>query len=124
MERYRDDSKKETRYSRNYTDNPELTRGLDVSFLVDYALLNRLASNKREEIDWNDVNLAALKRAIKNFIDFDPNLRDAKFMNIVKNEFRNVKHEQTQRFNAIKTIITRNLDTFDKNKQRALNIIK
>ena len=124
MERYRDDAKKETRYSRNYTDNPELTRGLDVGFLVDYALLNRLASNKREEIDWNDVNLAALKRAIKNFIDFDPNLRDAKFLNIVKNEFKNVKHEQTQRFNAIKSIITRNLDTFDKNKQRALNIIK
>lgn len=124
LEKYDKDSKKETKYNRNLSDNLELKRDLDNTFLIDYALIDALSKNKQVETSWQDINYSMLKRSIKSFIDYDPYMDENGFMAIVKKEFKEVRKEQQRRINAITGVIEHDLNRFDKNKLQALQVLR
>lgn len=124
LEKYDKDSKKETKYNRNLSDNLELKRDLDNTFMIDYALIDSLSKNKEVDASWQDINLSMLKRAIKSFIDYDPYMDENGFMSVVKKEFKEVRREQQSRINAITGVIEHDLNMFDKNKAQALNALR
>lgn len=111
MERFNKDIKKETNYNRSSADNPELKNKMDLSFLIDYSLLDGAFKHDTEEIDWDQVNLNMLKSSIKNYLDNDPYLAETKFLNLVKKEFKNVKKEQEVRHVSIRKIIEKDIGT-------------
>lgn len=81
MERFDKDIKKETNYNRSSADNPELKNKMDLSFLIDYSLLDSAFKHNTEVVDWDQVNLNMLKSSIKNYLGNDPYLAETKFLN-------------------------------------------
>ena len=111
MERFDKNIKKETNYNRNSVDNQDLKNKLDLSFLIDYSLLDGAFKQNTNEVDWNQINLNILKNSIKNYLDNDPYLTENKFLSLVKKEFKNVKKEQEVRYVSIRKIIEKDIDT-------------
>lgn len=124
MERYDKDAKKETKYNRSITDNQELKSKLDLAFLIDYSMLDKLSNNTPEENDWEEIYYNMLKRSIKNYLLYDPNMTENAFINVVKKEYKATKREQSNRLNEIKRILERSLNDYYKQTDKALGILK
>lgn len=123
MERFDKDVRKEVKYNRSITDSHELKEKMDLSFLIDYSLLESIGKQKHDEIDWDEINLNMLKNSIKNYLDSDPYLDENKFLNLVKREFTNVRRTQQTRLNNIRRIIEHDMRDFDKSIADAVKII-
>lgn len=123
MEKFDKDVKKEVKYNRSLSDTHELKDKMDLSFLIDYSLLEKVGKNKTTEIDWNQINFNMLKQSIKNYLDEDPYLDELKFLNLVRKEFKNVRKEQHTRLERITKIIEKDISDFDKNVNNVFKVI-
>lgn len=124
LERYDKDLKKETRYSRNLSDNQDIKSKLDLSFLLDYSIIDNLSKSKVSATDWEEINLNMLKRSVKTYLDFDPDINETEFLRIMKKEYKEAKRIQGIRFNEIKKIIESGLNSRERKIKQAINSIK
>lgn len=124
LERYDKDLKKETRYSRNLSDNQDIKSKLDLSFLLDYSIIDNLSKSKVSATDWEEINLNMLKRSVKTYLDFDPDINETEFLRIMKKEYKEAKRIQGIRFNEIKKIIESELNSRERKIKQAINSIK
>ena len=123
MERFDKNIRKESRYNRSSADDHELKNKLDLSFLIDYSILDGAFKQNTNEIDWDQVNLNMLKSSIKNYLDNDPYLTENKFLSLVKKEFKNVKREQESRYVIIRKIIEKDINNYNKKIDSIIKLI-
>ena len=123
MERYDKDVRSEIKYNRNLSDNQELKTDLDMSFLINYAIIEKLSKDHKTESDWQEVVMTMIQHSIKSFMDYNPNVDENKFANIVRKEFKAIKRDQKVRLGEIKHILNKDMQDFKNRKNKALNCI-
>lgn len=124
MEKYDKDVRSEVRYNRNLSDNQDIKSDLDMSFLINYAIIEKLSNDKKTDSDWQDVVMTMIQRSIKSYLDYNPEVDENKFANIVKKEFKEIKKEQKVRLGEIKHIVNKDISLYNSNRNKAMNIIK
>lgn len=124
MEKYDKDVRSEVKYNRNLSDNQEIKSDLDMSFLINYAIIEKLANDKKTDSDWQEVVMTMIQRSIKSYLDYNPEVDENKFANIVKKEFKEIKKEQKIRLGEIKHLVNKDMNVYTSNRNKAMNIIK
>lgn len=110
LETYDKNIKKETKYSRNYSNNKNIENKLNTAFLINYSILgnkNILKSEANESVD--EINLNYLKNNINNYLSHDTFIDENRFMKIMRMEYKKVRDRQEKDYKEIRKIIESDL---------------
>ena len=125
LETFDKNIKKESKYTKNYSDNTLVNEDLDFSFLINYALIKNVTERKNDEaVNLDDINNTALKNIIENYLTYNTFISEEKFIKLVSDEYKKIRKDQQKKFEAIETIIVGDLNQFNINKNKALDILK
>lgn len=125
LETFDKNIKKETKYTKNYSDNTIVNDDLDFSFLINYALIKNVSEkNNESSINLDEVNNTALKNCIENYLTFNTFISEDKFIKIISDEYKKIRRDQQVKFEKIESLIVGDLNEYNINKNKALDILK
>ena len=114
LETYDKNIKKETKYSRNYSNSREIEKKLNTAFLINYSIIGNkeiLENNTEEEVD--EINLNYLKHNISNYLTHDTFIEEEKFLKIIKAEYKKIRAKQEKDYKEIRKIIATDLKEYE-----------
>ena len=122
IERYDVKDKKEINKNNESVDDNNLKNRMDVSFFLDYTILNDFDNRKTYKED--QINRYALKKLINEFVTNNRKYSEKDFKKLLAEEFKNVKDEEMKTDKSIIKKFDTLLKNYRKNKQKAFDYLR
>ena len=111
MQEHYDDDNERIKENKDYTDNSNLKKMLDESFLLDYLVLNTLDKNDKKE-ERKEVQEKLVDNMIEKVMTLNPSVSEEELKNIISKQYQVVKYKIVVNEKQIEKIFKKYIDKY------------